>query len=661
MSKKILSTPSGSSTPTATVTPHPSSPIPSKPPKVKFKGHKLPRPYNGIQVNVCKNPDCLNYGVEPNYRERRGRPRKSATATVGVVFEPGDYKIDGQNVGFDKVLKCLLCGERSTLRSNKAVFDEITRLSKYLDYDPEPVSCPTESCPQHGIPIRRSKGRQVLCGKTAAGTQRYKCLDCSKVFSGYTKRSQQPQTSAKHREIFVNLVNQVSIRRMLEMTGVGVAAYYRSVRHIYDQCVAFAGQRESRLLEPAFPLPKCYLTTDRQSYTVNWTSIRQRKNVVMNAIASVELNTRYAFGMSLNFDHSVDAAEVEDAAMGADNDLPNAWRDEARLKLISDFIRSIENNEERKQARAEFEKLLAIRNKSPDLKIVSNVSSVYVDTTVREDIENTDSVEEWFQPPPYGMQVHEQYTLIAHFNIMARLLKNAPKVRFFTDQDSGFRAAFLQAFNERVKDRTAEMFYVSIDKELTAKGKLNAAVKARARIEQYASDHGLSIEDAQVQMMKEEIAKAIVIPPFNDKWVYHAAPSKGEPHKRVAWLTEHKEFDADHVARLYLKATLSPVDSYFNQTRRRLKAAERSFVTPSSKRTWDGYAVYNPQNLVMQLEILRVFYNYCLKSKEDGKTPAMRLGLADAPIDTAAIIYFTPPNPIPSQSAKRGARRVAHA
>jgi hypothetical protein len=78
------------------------------------------------------------------------------------------------------------------------------------------------------------------------------------------------------------------------------------------------------------------------------------------------------------------------------------------------------------------------------------------------------------------------------------------------------------------------------------------------------------------------------------------------------------------------------------QARRRLSLAERSIHTASSEgRTWYGYSAYNPENLARTLEIFRLFYNYC-KAGKDKQTPAMRLGLAKAPIALEDILYFTP-------------------
>ena len=60
----------------------------------------------------------------------------------------------------------------------------------------------------------------------------------------------------------------------------------------------------------------------------------------------------------------------------------------------------------------------------------------------------------------------------------------------------------------------------------------------------------------------------------------------------------------------------------------------------SAGRTWYGYSAYNPAMIVKMLGIFRVFYNFCL-SGQDGKTPAMRLGLAKGKVALEDIIYFS--------------------
>ncbi len=65
------------------------------------------------------------------------------------------------------------------------------------------------------------------------------------------------------------------------------------------------------------------------------------------------------------------------------------------------------------------------------------------------------------------------------------------------------------------------------------------------------------------------------------------------------------------------------------------------FGRPASpRRTWYGKQPYDPRMVQKLLDLLRLFHNYCLKSKKDKMTPAMRLGLARAPIDLDEVIYF---------------------
>ena len=61
-------------------------------------------------------------------------------------------------------------------------------------------------------------------------------------------------------------------------------------------------------------------------------------------------------------------------------------------------------------------------------------------------------------------------------------------------------------------------------------------------------------------------------------------------------------------------------------------------------RIWSAYQAYNPSILKKMLEIFRVHHNFTdLPSqgkKADKKTPAMKLKLANAPLDLKEIIYF---------------------
>ncbi len=152
-------------------------------------------------------------------------------------------------------------------------------------------------------------------------------------------------------------------------------------------------------------------------------------------------------------------------------------------------------------------------------------------------------------------------------------------------------------------------------------------------------------------MVLEEMARMQEHGKWDDRWLTHPVASRAEPGKQVCWLTDidpvedagPKLDDQElHKARLYLKASLHAVDRFFMQVRRRLTLAERPYATASSDgRRWHGYSAYQPKNLAMVLAIFRVAYNYCLVDSK-GKTPAMRLGLAKAPVALEDILYFAP-------------------
>lgn len=103
---------------------------------------------------------------------------------------------------------------------------------------------------------------------------------------------------------------------VFEMAELDPKTIYGKIAFIHRQCLAFSGDRELRLLQ-GMTLPKMYIAVDRQAHNVNWSSRRDRRNVVLNAIASADLESGYVFGFHLNFDPSMDPLQVEREANAA--------------------------------------------------------------------------------------------------------------------------------------------------------------------------------------------------------------------------------------------------------------------------------------------------------------------------------------------------------
>lgn len=101
------------------------------------------------------------------------------------------------------------------------------------------------------------------------------------------------------------------------------------------------------------------------------------------------------------------------------------------------------------------------------------------------------------------------------------------------------------------------------------------------------------------------------------------------------------------MAWLHNKASLHSADTFFMKTRRSISMCERSISSSANAgKVWTPYQAYDPSILKKLLEIYRVHCNFTdlpmEGKKADKKTPAMKLGLAEAPLDLQDILYFRP-------------------
>jgi len=361
---------------------------------------------------------------------------------------------------------------------------------------------------------------------------------------------------------------------------------------------------------------------------VNWTRNADRRNVMLHAVGSADNATGYVFGMHLNYDASLDSEVVEaDAVATGDYQAKAPFRRYARCWLKEDYTVAVRR--------------IANRKKLTKHGMQSDIEAVYDETTQRDDVEVSETQDSGRRLPTKGVQIHAEYALYGHFFYLKQLFGGVEKLRFFLDQDSGMRAACLAAFQPEIATRRADAFYVRIAKEMTIDDKRAAIALSRAAFEDARkANPGVSDTDLETLLIKERIANMACIGKWQDRWMSHPFPNMSEPEKAVCYLTDYKDYDENHLARLYNKASLHAIDCFFMQVRRRMSILERPIGSASSTgRTWYGYSAYNPETIVKMLGIFRVFYNYCLAGK-GGKTPAMRLGLAKGKLSLEDIIYF---------------------
>jgi transposase-like protein len=573
------------------------------------KHPRIPPEHDGVQVNHCKSPACPNYGVAAEQSSVRGG---------------NSYILDSRNKGISSCI-CTSCGVGFPLKSNLGITEEVARMASYLQL-PNAVYCRNEACANHTnqVPVGAA-GAYASFGKTAIGNSRWRCNVCGKTFSKNMKSTARQREHHKNKTIFKLLVNKMPVRRIIEVADINPKTFYQRLDFLHRQCQAFAAHRERALAN--LPIQRLYLGVDRQDYLVNWLVRKDKRNIQLSAVTTVDNEHGYCFGMHLNFDPSLDSEAVQaEVQANGDLGLPYPHRRFARLWLNADHDL------------ASAKSAVTRRRK---IGLPAQIDEAYAAALQRDDIESPDEPSLVERLAEYGMQTHGEYTTYGHFFVLKRLLGNAKKWHFSLDQDPGMRAPCLSAFHDEIRNRTADAFYVRITKDMTVDEKRHRYNEAKASFEQAKLDHPeMKPQEIKLMLIKERLACMTAHGKWQDQWLEHPFPTMSEPEKAVAYLTDKGDYDEDHKAWLYNKASLHGVDSFFNQVRRRLSLLERPIHSKSNKgRIWNGYSPYDPGNVTKVLDIMRTVHNYILTGK-DRKSPAQRIGLAKAPLDYEDIIYF---------------------
>ncbi len=583
-----------------------------------------------MRVNFCKNPECANFGV-PAQTEAISQGQKKEGKK-----ERDSYKLTGSTKGLKKIsvpcLACKLCNEYPPIKSNLGIFEEYQRISKYLENIPRELCCPNVVCENHLVGVSNMKGHYHQWGKTKAGTRRFRCVRCGRVFT-HKKPAEHHDLAFKNPEIFRLLVNKVPFKRICAIAQIHPKTLYDKIDYIHQQCQNFAASREIKLIRGHVPMRRLYISVDRQDHVVNWSQRRDKRNTQFSAVGSSDNFTGYVFGMHLNFDSSLDARQVENEAIANGdyaNQLPH--RRFARLWLKGDYS---------KVCLDKALELTLSKAREGNKDLVDDIIATYDEAAAREDVEASDSLTANLKFPIQGMMIHAEYTLYAHFRFLSNLFAHAEKVRFFLDQESGIRAACMAAFGGRVLDRTCEAYYVKINKTLTVNQKLKIMAELKSEYDnrrEILKFPDISDTSLRRMMIEENIDKMRPMGPWRDMWTEVPSYSMSEPEKQVCLLTDVTDYDKQRLAIILDRASLHGIDRFFMQARRLMSITERPISSASNTgRKWQQYGAYKPSVLAQLLDIFRVHYNYC-KAGDDGKTPAMRLGLARSVLGEEVIL-----------------------
>lgn len=593
---------------------------------------RIPFPVEDIQANGCRNPTCENFLTLSSIKNSDG-----SGEGLEEAFQRGggSYRISGTGKNTASLV-CEICTERkkqgeditvvsTTLKSNQAVYEELSRISRYLNENP--LKCPNEACDSNigKKPISVNKN-----GKTSSGNQRYQCNHCGRNFSAKPKSRRQEKPHL-NKLLFKLLVNKEPIRRIADLLDLSEKAVYGKIRFIHRQCLDFARSREKKLERMNFK--RLYLSTDRQILMTNWSHRDDKRNSDLYGIATACLNSSYVFAFNFNYDGSVDAYEAErDAIESGDYDRAKHHRKHARIWLAREFDEAVKN-------RPPKEKLPFAGNLMDEIKIKSFIDQKF---NLSDSSENIDATK---QLPVRGALVHNEYTMMAHFFLLKRLFASTERTRFFLDLDSGMKTAYISAFREEIAEDRSDGFLVRTSKNKTNDEKEQLVAKFRKMVSVIS---GIPVRQLKFtdlmevtnNIIAERLKKPIKIPNSPEWWIEHPWVSKAEPEKMVAAVTDLSKYDMMHQANLYRMVTLAPVDRFFMNIRRMSMYFERPFQSGTGMgRIWHGYSAYNPEMYTIVGDIFRIHYNYCSRSTRK-ITPAMKLGLAKTPIPEEKILYY---------------------
>ncbi|WP_157077121.1 hypothetical protein [Curvibacter delicatus] len=547
---------------------------------------RIPFEVGGIQVNHCKTPTCPNFGI-PAAQAPEGR--------VNASQDP--YRVIGGRRSL-RQLTCHFCQRSSALRSNLAIAQEVIRLDPHR-LRAARTSCATPLCAAFGMSVDEHPERYQKYGRTAAGEPRYRCKGCGSTLTGGSplRTQRRPEVNV---DVLKLVVNKVPMRRICEVLDLNPATLYSKLGYLAAVASDFSAKHERRIAAGEVPLNRAYISVDRQDHVLNWGSQLDRRYTTLGAVGAAENESGYVLAMQLNFDPDCNPEDVEaDAIARGDYLVPPVHRHYARLWLRRDYqdIDAPEENEATLPA---------------DLKA-----------------------------PNGGMQVKLEVLYFALMVHLRKMLQTVERVRLFVDRDPALDTACLAAFCEEILARRCDVFLVKTGKDLSVDKKKLLIAQVSRDLDRYAARANVpERESVRLHYVVDQLRHHRAKNPAG--WFEYPLSDMADPSKELLYLTDFGDLELEHLARLTMRASLRGIDKFFMQVRRRLSVLERPLQTRNNaQRGWHGYSAYSPLVVQQLLHIFRAYYNYSLPG-QDGRTPAMRLGLTDQAVALEMLSSLPP-------------------
>lgn len=133
---------------------------------------RIPHPRFGVDVNFCRNAQCSQVGVQPDWRDGRGQNLSSNADDLqrGEVNGSGDKK----------AFTCGSCGQKSVIENNRAIVEEDGCLRHLQRHDGSGKSCAKAVCLSNRKTADDRPDLYRKSGRTSAGRQALPASDVAR-------------------------------------------------------------------------------------------------------------------------------------------------------------------------------------------------------------------------------------------------------------------------------------------------------------------------------------------------------------------------------------------------------------------------------------------------------------------------------------------------
>lgn len=331
-----------------------------------------PAPIGAVNLNTCGNPDCGNYGIEPDriYESFRGRnagQRRfiASLKNSGISMGVGRYRIQGgsddseirnsialeyaddlhswddnRSIECQHAARNSECGIQFTVLSNEHFAEEKKRLlsqNGLLD-GPSCGHCGTTylSAPDEFVFNGANGKKKTARGKPKATGVRIIHKPCKGHKGARFTVSQSHIRQQNRREnirILKQLVNDASINVLQRLLIPAKGKRKVGVKRIYDRIFwlekTLLAYEQAQLSEWRFRLQRqgrfrhTRIAHDDIVLGVNWETSRDRRITSLNCATSADIRSGFVFRLDVDFDPTVDPVRfISDAYLGENGNEP---------------------------------------------------------------------------------------------------------------------------------------------------------------------------------------------------------------------------------------------------------------------------------------------------------------------------------------------------